>query len=226
MHEVYGSGLLLYPVFCDAQGIQERLASYYYGFRAWHFLHSVPWSVEQAAIDPLLKAAATLAPTSSKRKKRLPYTVEGACLTSVFYSIARVGEFTGRTLTSFDPTIHVTRSNMRRVSDRNGLQHTAFSLPRTKSAPNGEDAFRSDQNGLADPEQALNDHFASAFLKRLHAVFASAKFDLLQSHDIRIGATLEYLLRGVSFDVVKSTGRWAGEAFTVYLRKHAQIYAG
>ncbi|KAJ7444711.1 hypothetical protein FB451DRAFT_1343732 [Mycena latifolia] len=212
MHEVYGSGLLLYPVFCDAQGIQERLASYYYGFRAWHFLHSVPWSVEQAAIDPLLKAAATLAPTSSKRKKRLPYTVEVLCIIHGHLDL----------ILPLDAAV----GGVSNVSDRNGLQQTAFSLPRTKSAPNGEDAFRSDQNGLADPEQALNNHFASAFLKRLHAVFALAKFDPLQSHDIRIGATLEYLLRGVSFDVVKSTGRWAGEAFAVYLCKHAQIYAG
>ncbi|KAJ7612864.1 hypothetical protein DFH06DRAFT_148539 [Mycena polygramma] len=176
--EVYGSGLLVYHVFCDMKGIPESqrspassllissfiatlagsysgstLANYYYGVRAWHVLHSISWSVEQVAIDALLKAATTLAPHSSKRKKRLPYTVEilliirshldlsnpfdaavWACLTTVFYSVARVGEFTVRTLTSFDPAIHVTRSNMKRVSDRNGLEQTAFFIPQTKSA--------------------------------------------------------------------------------------------
>ncbi|KAG1829990.1 hypothetical protein EV424DRAFT_1378728 [Suillus variegatus] len=47
----------------------------------------------------------------------------------------------------------------------------------------------------------------------------------LKGHGLRIGGTLEYLLRGVPFDVVKSMGRWSSEAFTVYLRKHALILA-
>jgi hypothetical protein len=47
----------------------------------------------------------------------------------------------------------------------------------------------------------------------------------LKSHRIRIGATLEYLLCGVPFDVVKSLGRWASEAFVSYLRQHAVILA-
>ena len=42
---------------------------------------------------------------------------------------------------------------------------------------------------------------------------------------MRIGATLEYLLRGVPFDVVKSIGRWSGDSFKLYLRKHAVILA-
>jgi len=33
------------------------------------------------------------------------------------------------------------------------------------------------------------------------------------------------LLRGVPFDVVKAIGRWASDAFRLYLRKHAQILA-
>lgn len=36
---------------------------------------------------------------------------------------------------------------------------------------------------------------------------------------------LEYLLPSISFDVVKSIGRWASEAFILFLRKHAQILA-
>ena len=44
-------------------------------------------------------------------------------------------------------------------------------------------------------------------------------------HSIRIGATLEYLLRGVPFEAMKSMGRWSSDAFSTYLRKHAQILA-
>ena len=45
----------------------------------------------------------------------------------------------------------------------------------------------------------------------------------MQGHGIRIRSTLEYLLRGVPFDVMKVKGRWSSDAFTLYLRKHAQI---
>lgn len=47
----------------------------------------------------------------------------------------------------------------------------------------------------------------------------------MQGHGIRIGSTLEYLLRNVPFDMVKVKGRWASNAFLVYLRRHAQILA-
>ena len=46
-----------------------------------------------------------------------------------------------------------------------------------------------------------------------------------QGHSIRIGATLEYLLRDTPFDIVKTMGRWSSDAFFIYLRKHAQILA-
>jgi hypothetical protein len=49
--------------------------------------------------------------------------------------------------------------------------------------------------------------------------------DPLKGHGICIGSTLEYLLRGIPFDVVKAKGRWASDAFLLYLRKHAQVMA-
>ncbi|KAF7348034.1 DNA breaking-rejoining enzyme [Mycena sanguinolenta] len=267
--EVYGSGLLIFHVFCDGRGIPERstLDNYYYGVRAWHILHNIPWLIEQAAIDALLKAATTLAPQSSKRKKRLPYTVEvliiilhhldltcpldaavWSCLTTVFLFRCAGGG------------VHSANAGLVRpcypchpfeyATDRHNLTQTAFFILRTKSAQaHGEDAFWSRQDGPTDPESALNNHFAvnnplptsplfsylhknslrpltkSAFLKRLHVAFSAAQIEPLQGHGIRIGSTLEYLLRGVPFDVVKSMGRWASESFTVYLRKHAQIMA-
>ena len=39
-----------------------------------------------------------------------------------------------------------------------------------------------------------------------------------QGHSLRIGATLEYLLRGVPFEVVNHIGRWSSNSFTLYLR--------
>jgi hypothetical protein len=51
----------------------------------------------------------------------------------------------------------------------------------------------------------------------------AAGLEPLQGHGIRVGSTLEYLLRGIPSDVikVKAKGRWAGDYFLVYLRKHA-----
>ena len=46
-----------------------------------------------------------------------------------------------------------------------------------------------------------------------------------QGHGIHIGSMLEYLLRGIPFEVMKVKGRWASDAFLVYLTKHAQILA-
>ncbi|KAH7918312.1 hypothetical protein BV22DRAFT_1024796 [Leucogyrophana mollusca] len=138
---------------------------------------------------------------------------------------------------------------MRKERDRQGLETTVFHVPRTKSAPAGEDVYWARQEGLSDPEAAFANHkrindpphdgplFAyrwknghraltkSKFILRLSKAARAAGKDPLQGHGIRIGATLEYLLRGVPFDAMKVLGRWSSDAFTVYLRKHAQIMA-
>lgn len=173
----------------------------------------------------------------------------GSCLTTAFYSIARAGEFTIPNLSSFDPVTHVKRSDIRLEKDRNGLDTTVFHLPRTKTSHTGEDVFWARQQGPTDPEAALKNHFRvnnpplqgalfsykhgnshrpltkTKFISRLSQAAKDAGLNPLQGHAIRIGATLEYLLRNVPFDVVKTMGRWASDAFQLYLRNHAQILA-
>ncbi len=291
--ETYGSRLLVYHVFCDKRDVldlrrgpvdpliisaflatmagnysSKTLASYLHGVRGWHVLHGMPWHVNTLETDAMIKAAYTLQPPSSHRKRRQPYTIDiivsllahlnlnlpldaavAACLTTTFYSAAHLGEFTVPTLLSFNPETHVSRKNVHHVQDRNGLQQTAFFLPRTKAAPMGEDVFWSCQAGPSDPQTLLTNHFAvntpssedplfsyvhnkkrrpltkPAFLTRIHKAFKDANIEPLQGHGIQIGATLEYLLRGIPFDVVKTIGHWASDTFTLYLRKHAQILA-
>jgi hypothetical protein len=60
--------------------------------------------------------------------------------------------------------------------------------------------------------------------QRLKRVKVNGK-PMLQFRALRIGDTLEYLLRRVPFAVVKVKGRWASNTFEVYLRKHAEIIA-
>ena len=301
----YGSGLLIFHVFCDERGIPEAerapappivihafisalaggysgdtISNYMYGIRAWHIIHGVNWHMSENELKALLEAAGKMTPPSSVRKKRKPCTPEFirtvrgqlnlslplhaavyACLTTTFYAAARLGEFTVPSLSTFDPMLHVKRSDIRTESDRNGLKSTVFHLPHTKVSSSGEDVSWSKQNGDTDPETALahhlelNDPPASAHLFAYHYIpnkkakkkssmstahrplskkifervvneaAKAAGLDPLQGHGIRIGATLEYLLRGVPFDVMKVKGRWESDAFTVYLTKHGQILA-
>ncbi|KDQ62028.1 hypothetical protein JAAARDRAFT_121512 [Jaapia argillacea MUCL 33604] len=286
--ETYGSGLLIFHVFCDLRKISEAqrclassilmltfisscagsysgktLVNYFVAIRAWHTLHGQPWNMDNTEMKAVLDGAAILAPPSSRRPKREPFTPKliasirtqldlsnpldaavYACLTTTFWSTARVGEFTLPNLKAFDPRLHVKRGE-----DRHGLQVTVFNLPFTKCSASGEEVYWARQDGVFDPEAALSNHFRindpppdaplfawkhsqglrpltrTEFLKRLGLVATTLSIDSLKGHGIRIGATLEYLLRGVPFDVVKSIGRWSSESFTLYLRQHAVVMA-
>ncbi|KAF8127713.1 hypothetical protein EV363DRAFT_1144049, partial [Boletus edulis] len=95
--ETYGTGLLIFHVFCDLNAIAEdhrcpashRLISAFLascagaysgsalsnsvaGIRAWHLLHGHPWKMEQTELSALLEGATRLAPASSKRAQRIP----------------------------------------------------------------------------------------------------------------------------------------------------------
>lgn len=176
-----------------------------------------------------------------------------ACLTTTFWSVARLGEFTVPKLDAFDPELHVKRSNLKAdVADRHGNKITTIFIPWTKtSKAQGEELNWAGQpHTRADPEEAMRNHLninqfedghhlfqhhwrgtsrpmsKNIFLTRIRKALADAKREALTGHSFRIGGTLEYLLRGIDFPVVRVKGRWASEtAFTGYLRKHGQILA-
>ncbi|KZT39753.1 hypothetical protein SISSUDRAFT_959187, partial [Sistotremastrum suecicum HHB10207 ss-3] len=201
--ECYGSGLLVYHVFCDNRDVEEQdrcpadmvlilsfisactglysggtLTNYVYAVRAWHVLHLQEWSIGKAQLDAMLAGAATLAPPTSKRQKRNPVTVEFivqirnmlnlddpldsavfACLTTTFFTIARLGEFTVPTLTKFTLANVIQRRHIRTENDRHGLEVTVFALPKTKASATGEDVYWAKHQGLEDPSFALQNHF-------------------------------------------------------------------
>lgn len=173
-----------------------------------------------------------------------------ACLTSTFWCAARLGEFTLKNRNHFDPLVHVKRSDTSIIMDRHGNAQHVFHLPHTKSASTGEDVYWAKQNNEADPHDAIKNHFTinevppnmalfayrlpdgnhcpltrKAFMERINKALRSMNLPNLQGHSIRIGATLEYLLRGLPFDALRVKGRWASDAFTVYLRAHAELMA-
>lgn len=293
--ETYGSGLLVYHVFCDQRNIAEpdrspasstlilayiascagaysgnTLASYVCAVRAWHIIHGQLWDMIDIELKAALAGAAALAPPASRKPKRHPWTVEllttifaaldssdplhvavKAAASVIFFSAARTGEFLQKSLSSFDPLIHVKPSNISKKADRDGNTVTSAHLPVTKSAREGEDvAWGPQQQRGIDPDTLLAEHmrlnspapngplFAwrhpklgmraltkSEFMKCINSVAVPLGIGSLQGHGLRIGATLEYLLRGLSFETVKAIGRWASDAFVLYLRQHAVILA-
>jgi hypothetical protein len=201
--ESYSSGILVYHVYCDLKGIPEEqrapasqsnitsfvvslagsysgstISNYIHGIRAWHILHGLEWRLNPLELDAALKGAERLAPPSSRRKKRHPYTPKFiatlrdhlalnapfdaavfACLVVCFYAAGRVGEFVVPRLDAFSPSRHVTVANLRVNRDAAGLEVTVLHLPHTKAAPlEGEDVFWSSHPGPTDPYEALKNH--------------------------------------------------------------------
>jgi hypothetical protein len=172
-----------------------------------------------------------------------------ACLTVAFYSVSRLGELTVPSLKAFDAGRHPKRADLSIRSDRNGIRMHVLRLPVTKTTRQGEDIYWSAQPGASDPEAAMTCHLRlnnpsagqhvftwkhpkgprpltrTAFLSRLKELVSVQSSQAVHGHSIRIGGTLELLLRGVPFDVVKTIGRWSSEAFVTYLRQHAVVMA-
>jgi hypothetical protein len=216
-HESYSSGILVYHVFCDVRGVPEELrapasqsnitsfitslagsysgatiSNYIHGIRAWHVLHGLAWDLNQLEMEAALKGAERLAPPSSKRKKRQPYTpyfiallhqhlnldepfdaAVFACLTICFYAAARLGEFVVPRLEAFSPSSHVTTANLRVDRNPDGLEVTVLHIPSTKSAPlEGEDVFWSTHPGPTDPYEALSVHRRINNPSETHHLFA------------------------------------------------------
>jgi hypothetical protein len=157
----------------------KTIHNYVLGIRAWHKLHGLAWCLDDSDFDTLLRAAQKKAPPSSKRKQRQPITPDYihtirahlnletpkhaaafACLTTAFYAAARLGEFTVPNLKGFDPSRHVKPADVRDETDRNGNLITVFTIPRTKTKPEGEDVFWAAQEGATDPKAAWNNHQA------------------------------------------------------------------
>ncbi|EJD34599.1 hypothetical protein AURDEDRAFT_76054 [Auricularia subglabra TFB-10046 SS5] len=177
-----------------------------------------------------------------------------AALLVGFWGTARLGELLPKTLQGahgFDASRCVTVSNLRHSCDDQGNPISVLHLPCTKVEPVvGEDIYWAPRADFSDATSALQRHFSlnaptpsshlfayidkhrklktltkTAFLARLTAAAAAAGLPAPQGHSIRISSTTHYLLHGLSFDAMRVKGRWASNAFTLYLRRHAEIMA-
>ena len=163
---------------CAGSYAGKTLSNYFYGVHTWHVLHGAPWHMNATEMKAALDGAAILAPPSSKRPKRTPMTVPiivslaskfnfnkpldaavFTCLTTTFYSAARLGEFTIPSLKAFILQEHVKPSDIRLDQDRHSLKVTVFMLPQTKTSITGEDVYWETQQNLSDPQAVLANHF-------------------------------------------------------------------
>ena len=265
--------LLLHFISCCAGVYSGSTAvNYVAAVKAWHQMHALPWRVDEGQVSAALSAADKMAPPASKRKKRAPVTVDFieqvakqldndnpldvavlACLTTVFWSVSRLGEFLPDGVEKFDLARGVKRRNVKldmQDSRLPGAKVTVFDIPTTKAAPDGESVFWAAHEGPSDPHTALLQHFKvnnpgvddhvfawcpakkgakprplskHTFMARVNKAAKAAGIPEIKGHGIRIGGVLEHLLRGVPFEVVKVMGRWASDAFQIYLRKHGAI---
>lgn len=154
-------------------------------------------------------------------------------------------------LDGFDPHIHVKVSDVKYgEKDCNGLEETVIFIPWTKVAKEkGEKIFWAKQDGIVDPQAALANHLSinkpsknrhlfvfkhnngwrpmtrTILITRVNKIANQNGLEKIPAHGLQVGSTLEYLLRGVPFDVVKTKGRWKSDTFLGYLREHALILA-
>ncbi|KIJ29094.1 hypothetical protein M422DRAFT_188923, partial [Sphaerobolus stellatus SS14] len=263
----YGSGLLLFHLFCDEREVQEQAhcpvdptvllafvaacAGHYSGSTisnsvhavwAWHVLHGVRWAPSRDELTAVLNGATRLAPLSSKRAQRDPWTVEMICkvcfaldpenpfdiafysaLTTIFWTMSRSVELLVDGVNNFSLERNITQAGVKVETNGEGIPVMVFSLPWTKVSQTGEKVFWARQNGPADPYAALLTHM---HVNNLQSTKLFSPGDAtMHGHGLRIGSVLEYLTWGLSFEQVKHMGRWKGESFALYLWKHAVVLA-
>jgi hypothetical protein len=165
---------------CTGAHLGSTIANYAAALRAWHILHGLEWNIKELEYKAILEGANKLAPSSSKRAKRAPFTVDilekfrhamdldnprdatiFACIAISFYCVARLGEFTVPAIAKFDRTKHISRADVKFTFNHENLPVIMFSLPCTKTSPEGENTHCAphDPVSLSDPKTALDNHF-------------------------------------------------------------------
>ena len=167
-----------------------------------------------------------------------------ACLTTTFFTLVQAREFTVTLLDSFDPAIHIKCSDVKATVAQHNNHATVFSLPCTKCLKDGKDVYCAAQPGTVNPISELKIHISvnnlpanghlftyiytgshppltkNTFLNWLNTIAVLLGLKSLKGHAVHINGTLEYLLWGVPFNIIKSMGQWLSDAFTLYLCMH------
>ncbi|KIK73781.1 hypothetical protein PAXRUDRAFT_177491, partial [Paxillus rubicundulus Ve08.2h10] len=165
------------------------------------------------------------------------------------FGIMANGEYLPLEISKFNSLKHITRANLLHLQDPEGLPVMKFCIPFTKCSTTGEDTQCAPLPGcITDPQATLKNHFRvnpapqdahlfswkhpksglcplskTKVTSRLTAVSKACSLSNLKGHNLWIGGTLHYLLKGVPLDVVKVMGFWARNSFMLYLHDHTLI---
>ena len=155
------------------------ISNYVCGIWAWHILHGVSWRIKklELELDALLKVVEKLISPSLKRKKQCPYTVDFmlaiqqhldlstllgtsvfTCLTTCFFTMGHIREFTVQRLDSFNPNTHISWVQVSFNQSQEGQRVTVLHISHTKVSQQGEDVCWVKQDGPMDPDAALAHH--------------------------------------------------------------------
>ncbi|KAG2052186.1 hypothetical protein BDR06DRAFT_983226 [Suillus hirtellus] len=128
MKETYGASLLVFHVFCNINDVSEEkhcpivcsllldfLCSCA-GLRAWHLLHGMEWNIPPNKLKAILDRATVSVPKQLDLNVPLNAAVF-ACLMTMFYVVARLGEFTVSTIKEFDIKKYITRARVSNATD-------------------------------------------------------------------------------------------------------------
>ncbi|KAG2338134.1 hypothetical protein BDR05DRAFT_978272 [Suillus weaverae] len=220
--------LLKFLSSCTGAYLGSVIANFTASIKAWHLLHGRLWLVRPDKLKTMLGGATVLAPSTSKCPKRQPFTLKFisaicnhldlnkplnaavlTCIMMTFYCIARLGEFTVRTVKSFDLKKHISRAGKVESTDHNSLPVTNFMLPSTKTSQVAGERPE-DHLFVWKHEKGLWPLSKSEFMKRM--LLTTTVAGLLDFKGI-----LEYLLHRVPFDIIKTMERWLSEDFILYL---------
>ena len=111
----------------------DTIANYIQGVRAWHRIYNIPWNIDDLHIQTMLKGARKSTPEALKLPKRQLLLIDDmlavrdqldlslpldaaffACLTTTFFTAARLGEFTVKNLNSFNAQAHIKITDIQR----------------------------------------------------------------------------------------------------------------
>jgi hypothetical protein len=204
----YGSGLLRFNQFCDDLQIPESnrmpasavllsafaasgaakvsrscVDSWLAGLRFWHIFNGAPWNGEGSEMLAKVKTGVQrLTPSSSKRIKRKPVTIEHmhalrdgldlstafdsavwACATAGFCGCCRLGELLIPSPNAFNPQKHVSRGTTTNFGHvRAGPEFVTFHIPWSKTTKEeGADITLTAVKSPVDPVSALRHHFSA-----------------------------------------------------------------
>jgi hypothetical protein len=230
----------------------STINNYINGIRTWHIIHYIAWSINYLTIKMALQAAIVSALAKLSEPPRQPIIVEYlrailshldktnlldmaivACITTTFWLVSKLGEFTIKTISQFDCKKHIITSQSPLDHNCNRLQVCIFNLPFTKmSKKNGKATFWAKQLGPTNLWQAFKHHqhvntlpleaylFAykvshqkvltlltkHKLIEHIKAITMENDLSNFERYGLHIGGTLEYLLRGIPFEAVQAMG--------------------